>query len=321
MLGGDTNRPAEEIHGTPARPATSGAIWRVRGLVRLTDGRIAVLLSEDRQLLLFSPSGNLAKTIGRKGEGPGEFYRPRHMRYLPPDTLMVWDEWMGPVTSFDTTGRVLERRTIDLGRALERLPEGAGVESPIVPLPDGSFVVEIKVGSPESEPPKAGTLVRHPSMRYVRLDEAYTTVDLGSWPGPDHFVVPESLSSRSPPSARQFLSSRNSLFQISVVNAQIRPGAPGVATELDSIPDDGESGRLVGTPDRGSGAQKALLPGVRRPDRGYRRPFVGQGMVRLGDRLAGSVERLQSGRTMARGPPRTAERDGIDRLGFAVLVR
>ncbi len=229
VVGGESNRPAVEIQGTSARRATSAAIWRVRGLVRLTDGRIAVLSSENRQVNLISPSGNLAKTIGREGEGPGEFYRPRHMRYLPPDTLIVWDEWMGPVTSFDTAGRVLERRTIDLGAALERLPEGASPESRIVPLPDGSFVVEIREGAPESAPLKAGALVRHPSMRYVRLDQAYTTIDLGPWPGPDYFVVPESLSSNLPPVARQFLSSWNNLFQISVVNTYVTAGGRPVS--------------------------------------------------------------------------------------------
>ena len=218
--------PEFVLGGEPDRD-TSGAIWRVRGLARLTDGRIAVLSSGNSQVQLFSPSGALVKTIGRRGEGPGEFLRPKRMRYLPPDTLMVWDEWMGPVTSFDTTGSVLERRTIDLGRALERLP-GAGSGAPIVPLPDGSFVAGINVGSPESEPPKAGDRVRHHSMRYMRLDEAYATADFGSWPGPDSYAVPEGLSGISP-FARWFLSAWDNLFLIEVVNTYITAGGRPVS--------------------------------------------------------------------------------------------
>ena len=65
-------------------------IWEVAGLARLEDGRVAVLSSEGKQLLLFEPSGELSRTIGRAGEGPGEFTRPEWLQYLPPDTLVVW---------------------------------------------------------------------------------------------------------------------------------------------------------------------------------------------------------------------------------------
>lgn len=64
-------------------------IWRVVGLARLPDGRVAVLSSENQQLLLFEPSGELSRIIGRAGEGPGEFTRPEKLQYLPPDTLVV----------------------------------------------------------------------------------------------------------------------------------------------------------------------------------------------------------------------------------------
>ena len=59
-------------------------VWSVVGVARLPDGRVAVLSSENRQLLLFEPSGELSGTIGRAGEGPGEFTRPEKAAVPPP---------------------------------------------------------------------------------------------------------------------------------------------------------------------------------------------------------------------------------------------
>ena len=176
---------------------TDGAIFSVRALARLVDGRIAVLSEENRQIYLLEPSGKLSKAIGRRGRGPGEFVRPKHMWYAPPDTLIVWDEWFGPVTRFDTAGTVLERRSIDLGLALERLPDQASVESPIFPLPDGSFVVKVDLRNRPLERPPDNTFVRYPAVEYVRLDARYDTVSLGIWEGREQWVVPESLGKAS----------------------------------------------------------------------------------------------------------------------------
>ena len=137
VLGGSEVRPVA------GRDDRGGRILYVRGLARLVDGRIAVLSEGNHQLFIFESSGKLSKAIGGRGEGPGEFSRPVRMQYLPPDTLAVWDQWMGPVTYFDTAGVVMKRRPIDLGKVLAAVP-GASYESPTIPLPDGSFVVTVR---------------------------------------------------------------------------------------------------------------------------------------------------------------------------------
>ena len=88
--------PVIVIGGDPAvARATADSvhlIWRVEGLNRLSDGRVAVLSSGDKSLRLFEPSGRLSKSIGRAGEGPGEFNHPGFLQVLPGDILAVWSD-------------------------------------------------------------------------------------------------------------------------------------------------------------------------------------------------------------------------------------
>ena len=112
VLGG-----TEDLNAMPNDSAQ--LIWRVVGLARLADGRVAVLSSENQQLMLFEPSGELSRIIGRPGEGPGEFTRPERLQYLPPDTLVVWDYHMTSIDYFDTAGTLLKERSVDYLRLRE----------------------------------------------------------------------------------------------------------------------------------------------------------------------------------------------------------
>ena len=135
--------PAPEIvlggagHLTEAASDPSHLVWRVVGLARLADGRVAVLSSGSKRLLLFEPSGELSLIIGGPGEGPGEFTHPLALQYLPPDTLVVWDYFLTSVDYFDTGGTLLKERSLDFARMSVH---GVGAESLRLPLPDGSFL-------------------------------------------------------------------------------------------------------------------------------------------------------------------------------------
>ena len=159
-------------------------IWEVVGLARLEDGRIAVLSSMGKQLLLFEPSGALSRTIGRAGEGPGEFRGPEWLQYLPPDTLVVWDYFMSSISYFDTAGNLLRERRVDQARLREA---GASGEAFVRPLPDGTLVVSVR-GGPDSETteykawnPQTSTLqtLRFGVGNYARIDDSYGTHVLG----------------------------------------------------------------------------------------------------------------------------------------------
>ena len=168
---------------------SSHLVWRVSGIARLADGRVAVLSAGNQKLFLFEPSGRLSRSIGRGGRGPGEFGRPEHLQYIPPDTLVIWDYWFGPATYFDANGTLLRRRSFDLGKVVERT--GANAESLRIPLPDGSVIVQLPVNlDPDFEPPPPGSFFRLPPRDYVKIDSAYGPHSLGWWGDLEFWTTP-----------------------------------------------------------------------------------------------------------------------------------
>ena len=200
-------------------------IWSVVGLARLPDGRVAVLSSENQQLLLFEPSGELSRTIGRAGEGPGEFTRPEKLQFLPPDTLVVWDYHMTSIVYFDTAGALVKDRSVDYARMREHDIWGEGMR---FPLSDGSFVSTRTGQETEYEPawsdcsPRRGWFVPvsrtgaaigepyerdSPSREFVRIDTAY---------GAHSFGCPKVIAvGGDPPSVYVTRGDRNEIHQFS----------------------------------------------------------------------------------------------------------
>ena len=66
--------PQQEIQLRKARsvPADGTIIGAVSDLDVLPNGEIIVLDGQAKELMVFSPDGNLVRTLGREGEGPGE---------------------------------------------------------------------------------------------------------------------------------------------------------------------------------------------------------------------------------------------------------
>ena len=166
---GGANEPGTDAN-TPA-----SLVWSVVGLARLSDGRVAVLSSEQKQVLLFEPTGELSLTIGREGQGPGEFTYPERLQYFPPDTLEVWDYGMTSTIRFDSGGELLGERSIDYARLRDH---GVSGEHTWLPLPDGSLVVAAAPQrlffQEEARRPRSPTL-----PEYVRIDDAYAAHALG----------------------------------------------------------------------------------------------------------------------------------------------
>ena len=188
MLGGSENPGAEADD-------SAQLIWDVVGIARLTDGRVAVLSAEGQQLLLFEASGKLSRTIGRAGEGPGEFTRPERLQYLPPDTLVVWDYHMTSIIYFDTEGSLLRERTIDHAALMERVPGTSG-ESIRMTLPDGSFIVGRidRESAGEDGERKPGSTYRWMPEEYIRVDHEYRAHSFGTWAGMEMWVPTNSAA-------------------------------------------------------------------------------------------------------------------------------
>ena len=135
--------------GEPAHDSAQ-LVWDVAGFARLEDGRVAVLSSRGVQLLLFQPSGELSRIIGRSGEGPGEFTRPEWLQYIPPDTLVVWDYFLTSIDYFSPDGTLLRERRVDHAAVREL---GLYGEDFSFPLPDGSFIAFMRNREVDPEPP------------------------------------------------------------------------------------------------------------------------------------------------------------------------
>jgi hypothetical protein len=60
---------------------------------------------QDLKIKVFDPDGRMVRTIGQKGEGPGEFQNVGEIALLPDDRLLVLDWEAHRVSLFDTEGR------------------------------------------------------------------------------------------------------------------------------------------------------------------------------------------------------------------------
>ncbi|MGD9523050.1 MAG: hypothetical protein AB7N73_00415 [Gemmatimonadales bacterium] len=72
---------------------------RSRGVVLLSDGRLAVFANDDR-LLLYAAEGDSVAVLGGRGEGPGQF-RSGQLVVVGTDTLLVYDSGSRRLSWFD----------------------------------------------------------------------------------------------------------------------------------------------------------------------------------------------------------------------------
>jgi 6-bladed beta-propeller len=82
-----SDRPVLRIGG----PLDGGDLWQVRGLLRMPDGSYAVLSAGHSQVKIFDARGSFLRSLGRAGQGPGEFSFPMGIALAPPDTILVMD--------------------------------------------------------------------------------------------------------------------------------------------------------------------------------------------------------------------------------------
>jgi hypothetical protein len=87
--------------------------------VRLLSGAVAVLDPENHRIVLFGLDGRVRRTIGHEGEGPGDMRRAGRLLSATGDALTLWDYQLRRVTRYDTTGAVLDTRTLPTGALRE----------------------------------------------------------------------------------------------------------------------------------------------------------------------------------------------------------
>lgn len=99
--------PAVDISGVT--PGGELAFNHAADATRLSNGLIAVADRYANAVRFFDPAGRPLRTVGRDGEGPGEFRFPWWIAQCAADTLFVWDVALHRMTVIDSAGRVVRQ--------------------------------------------------------------------------------------------------------------------------------------------------------------------------------------------------------------------
>lgn len=112
--------------------AASG-LFKVTEAVRLEDGRIVVVNAGSNDLRIFGPDGQHLRTIGREGDGPGEFRSLFWAGRLRGDSIVAWDAALQRLSVFSPAGDLV--RSVRPARSLGFFPQVKGL------LSDGRVVM------------------------------------------------------------------------------------------------------------------------------------------------------------------------------------
>ena len=85
----------------------------VRGVGRLSDGSVAVADRTSAEVRIYAPDGRHLRSMGRHGEGPGEFQDPFVLWVLPGDTIWVGDYSPYRYVIFTAEGEWVRNVTLD----------------------------------------------------------------------------------------------------------------------------------------------------------------------------------------------------------------
>jgi hypothetical protein len=147
---------------------------RIVDALRLSNGTIVVAMGAE--LRYYDASGKYLLTAGRKGNGPGEFYRIEHLSLLPGDTVMAWDATRKRVW-FNASGKFVRQQTVLVTGAYN----AQWALEQVWPLPNGKILV-IQNPRGEAKPP-IGALVRPPSRFVIYNPKDRAMIVLGSYGG------------------------------------------------------------------------------------------------------------------------------------------
>jgi hypothetical protein len=156
---------------------------QVRGISRLSDGRIVVANGGTHELRYFDPTGRHLRSVGRKGEGPGEFQGLGVLVTWSGDSVAVYDWNLRRVSVFDSSG--------DFARSVT-LQYPASVPFPVGRFADGAWLAQpgftFAPGSPGTD------IVRDTSVLLVFDGQGVLQDSASRYVGPDFYVRSEGLS-------------------------------------------------------------------------------------------------------------------------------
>ncbi len=151
----------------------------IRGMGRLSDGSVAVVDRTSAEVRIFDTSGRHLRSMGQRGEGPGEFTNPFILWVAAGDTLWVGDYRPWRYTVFTAQGEFVRRIVLKpvypnssraggvLGNGYTVNARVEGMRSPDFGAPD-TMIVELH--DPDGN--LVGNLARIPHVTYGKVSEA-----------------------------------------------------------------------------------------------------------------------------------------------------
>jgi len=98
----------EELALDPEDDEVNTILFRPSSFVVGPNENIYITDEQDRAIKVFDPNGKYKLTIGRLGQGPGEFQRPGYQAFLPDGRFLVMDSGQKRTSLFDSSGEFLE---------------------------------------------------------------------------------------------------------------------------------------------------------------------------------------------------------------------
>lgn len=196
-LGDGASLRVDSLSDEPVLAIQSGAardviFHQLTDVTPLSNGTIAVAASGSRAIYLFDRQGSFKMSVGRDGDGPGEFRAIWGAVALPGDSLVVFDSRLGRLTIISASGQV--GRTLDISRFL---PPARGAD--VYPIGSGFALVGLaSTGMHRSE----GTY-RDSAASYLLDDNGDSIGFYGEFPGSEVSYA-ERLFGSSPFGARLF---------------------------------------------------------------------------------------------------------------------
>lgn len=136
--------------------AGMGFVGRPRSVARLSDGRFLLADFHDQERIkVYGPDGTYERSVGRRGEGPGEYGSVAVITRFPGDTIEVYDDatFNDRITVLTSDFQVLETRSTGLPTgplSMTTLPDGSKVMNRMLPTP-GRIGLPLHLVSPEGD--------------------------------------------------------------------------------------------------------------------------------------------------------------------------
>jgi hypothetical protein len=162
-----------------AMPAGEAPLYRVSEALRLEDGRVVAADAGNNRLVVFEADGRVSSTLGREGDGPGEFRNMLVMRPWIADSLVVWDDRARRVSVI--TPEATFARSFSL-----TLPADVPFARVLGVYPDGSFLGMSFTNM--GQPPEAG-LQRAPIRLHHFAPDGTHAATVGEVPGTEVFYT------------------------------------------------------------------------------------------------------------------------------------